>query len=78
VERNTQTVRLAWLRFTLGMLQMFGAVVAAVLLFQTGVNQWSLGTIVGTGLITTASIILFGARPFGILRKRDSTDAASR
>ena len=64
------TLRIAQLRFTLGMLQMFGAVFSVVLLIKTGVNQWSLGSVVGTGVITTISIVLFGAKPFGVLRKR--------
>jgi hypothetical protein len=75
-ETTRRTLRLAWLRFVLGMLQMFGAMFSVVLLVKTGINEWSLGSVIGTGVITTISVILFGAKPFGILRRLDSTDGA--
>lgn len=78
MERMTnqaRTLRLAWLRLTLGVLQMFGAIFAAIMVMRTGISVWSLGAAVGTGVITTISIILFGKKPFGILRQGDSADA---
>ncbi len=81
VEHNVntrRTLRLAWLRLFLGMLQIFGVVFSVVLLFKTGISEWSLGAVIGTGLITTISVILFGAKPFGILRREDSTEGAPR
>ena len=65
--------RWAWLRLILGFLQMFGAVFSLVLVILLGVVPWSLGSLIATGLLTTASIILFGEKPFGIIRKRMET-----
>lgn len=74
--KTRRTLRLAWLRLILGILQIFGVTFSVVLLFKTGISEWSLGSAIGTGLITTISVILFGTKPFGILRRRDSTEGA--
>lgn len=52
--------RWAIVRYLLGMAQMFGATFSAVLLFLTGVNSLSLGGVIITGLLTIASVLLFG------------------
>ena len=52
--------RWAIVRYLLGMAQMFGATFSAVLLFLTGVNSLSLGGVIITELLTTASVLLFG------------------
>ena len=62
--------RWALVRLILGFLQMFGAVFSMVLVILLGVVPWSLASLIATGLVTTASIILFGKQPFGIIRKR--------
>ena len=46
--------RRAMLRFALGMLQMFGAVVAVILLIQTGVSA---ATLWATGITTACSLM---------------------
>jgi len=81
MERNVdkaRALRIAWLRLALGMFQRFGAVFSAVLFIKTGINQWSLGSVVGTGVITTVSIILFGAEPFGVLRKYTENEPSTQ
>jgi hypothetical protein len=55
--------RWAMIRLTLGFVQMFGAVFALALLLWTGVNVWSLGSVVATGLVTGTSLVLFRRRP---------------
>lgn len=55
---------------------MFGVMFSVVLLVKRGISEWSLGSVIGTGLITTISIILFGAKPFRILKRQDSRDEA--
>ena len=47
-------------RIVLGMGQTFGAVFSFVLIFKTGINQWSLTAAVLTCLLTTVSVLLFG------------------
>lgn len=69
-----RTILFAVLRFALGMLQMFGVLFSVILIAKTGINAWTLGAVVGTGVITTISVILFGKEPFGILRRRYSLD----
>jgi len=63
-ERRWATVRIA-----LGLLQMFGAVAAAMLLITTGMNAWSLGAAVTTCGLTTVSVLLFGSRAPGRSRR---------
>ena len=55
---------LAWaiVRLVLGLGQMTGAVVALMLLVQTGVNSLSFGAVILTCLLTTTSVLLFGRR----------------
>ena len=48
-------------RFVLGMSQMAAAVAAAALLWQTGVSTWSLVFVVAACVLTTMSVLLFGA-----------------
>lgn len=55
--------RWAVVRLTFGFVQMFGAVFALALLLWTGVNVWSLGSVVATGLVTGTSLVLFRRRP---------------
>ncbi len=50
-------------RFVLGMMQMAAATVAAVLLWQTGVNTWTLVFVVTACVLTTVSVLVFGAGP---------------
>ena len=50
------------LRFVLGMLQMFGAVVSLVLLAQTGISTATLTSVILTGVTTTISVLLFGGK----------------
>ena len=47
-------------RFILGGLQMFGAVVSAVLLLTVGVARVSLIAVTVTSLLTTVSVVIFG------------------
>lgn len=61
-ERPISERRWALVRVALGILQMFGASMGAVLLFQTGVTRLSLLVVVITGLCTTLSVLLFGGR----------------
>lgn len=46
-------------RFALGMAQMFGAVVSLTLLVETGVSELTLATLVGTGMLTGLSRLLY-------------------
>ena len=61
-DRPISERRWALIRVALGILQMFGASMGAVLLFQTGVTRLSLLVVVITGLCTTLSVFLFGRR----------------
>jgi hypothetical protein len=54
--------RWAAIRYVLGMVQMAGAVISLVLLALTGVSTASLTSVVLTGMATTVSVVLFGAR----------------
>jgi hypothetical protein len=49
-------------RMVLGLAQMMGAVIAAYLLLQTGMNEWSLTAVVLTCGLTAISVRLFGRR----------------
>lgn len=57
--------RRAMVRLVLGMLQMGGTVVSLVLLSLTGVSAVALAAAVGTCMLTTISVLLFGARKGG-------------
>ena len=50
------------LRFVLGMAQMAGAVVALTILLMNGVTTAGLVVVVGTSILTTVSVLLFGSR----------------
>ena len=50
------------LRFVLGMGQMAAATIAAVFLWRTGVTTWSLVFVLTACVLTTISVLLFGAR----------------
>ena len=52
--------RWAWVRLTLGFLQMAGAAFSMTLLVRTG--AFALKAVAITGLLTTVSILLFGAK----------------
>jgi hypothetical protein len=54
--------RRAVLRLALGLGQMGGAVASMWLLLDGGVSAWSLGAVVATCVLTTASVYLFGDR----------------
>ena len=46
----------------LGFAQMFGAVFSVTLLIRSGVTRLALAAVAITGLLTTISMLLFGAR----------------
>lgn len=50
------------LRLALGISQMLGAVIAFGLLMEQGLTSLSLGVAVGTSMLTTVSILIFGSR----------------
>src|SRR5262245_31222179 len=50
-------------RFTLGILQMAGAIFSVTLIFQSGLSGLSLACVVITSFLTTVSVLLFGSRP---------------
>ena len=54
----------AWavVRIILGLGQMIGAIVSVCLLIEIGINEWSLGMVVGTCLLTCISVLLFGRK----------------
>jgi hypothetical protein len=54
--------RWAWVRLVLGLAQMFGAVFSVTLLVRTGVTAVALIAVALTGVLTTVSVLLFGAR----------------
>jgi hypothetical protein len=57
---RTQSVqRQSRFRFTLGMAQMFGAVVSLTLLIETGVTALTLASLLGTGMLTGLSLFLY-------------------
>jgi hypothetical protein len=62
LSRDRVERRWAVFRIVLGQLQIFGATVALVLLFQVGVTPLSLAVVVATGLCTSVSVLLFGSR----------------
>ena len=53
------------LRLVLGAVQMFGAVVSAVLLLELGAVRVSLFAVVLTSVATTLSVLLFGSQRDG-------------
>lgn len=60
---NVRTIRRwAFVRLILGFLQMFGAVFSVTLLVRTGVTVPALIAVTVTGVLTTVSVLLFGAR----------------
>lgn len=52
-------------RFVLGQLQIIGATVGLVLLIKQGVNDWSAGIVMATGLVSLTSRLLFRDSPIG-------------
>jgi hypothetical protein len=54
--------RWAVVRLILGFLQMFGAVFSVTVLVRTGVTALALIAVGVTGVLTTVSVLLFGAR----------------
>jgi hypothetical protein len=54
--------RTAVIRIILGNAQMFGAVLAVVLLLLTGINGVTLGVAAATALLTVTSLILWRGR----------------
>ena len=54
----------AWavVRIILGLGQMIGAIVSFCLLIEIGINEWSLGMVVATCLLTCISVLLFGRK----------------
>jgi len=57
--RGPSSERLSRFRFSLGMAQMFGAVVSLTLLVETGLNPLSLASIIGTAVLTGVSLLVF-------------------
>lgn len=55
----TREQKWAIVRLTLGMLQVMTAATAAILLFRTGVNAFSLGVAAIAGAFTLTSVVLF-------------------
>ena len=49
-------------RFTFGMMPMAAAMLAAILLFRTGVTRLSVIAAVSACLLTTISVLIVGAR----------------
>ncbi|PYU55843.1 MAG: hypothetical protein DMG55_26105 [Acidobacteria bacterium] len=47
---------------SLGLAQMFGAVFSVTLLVRTGVTELALIPVALTGVLTTVSVLLFGAK----------------
>ncbi|MDO8541816.1 MAG: hypothetical protein Q7S40_15375 [Opitutaceae bacterium] len=64
-ERSPESKKVgqAWIRLTLGAVQMAGAAAALFLLVQTGVNRFSVGAVALTGGITALSWVLFRMHP---------------
>lgn len=54
--------RRAMVRLVLGVAQMIGASIGAVLLAVAGVTRWSLGVAVAATVLTVVSIALFARR----------------
>lgn len=54
--------RWALIRLILGFLQMFGAVFSVTLLVRTGVTVLALISVAVTSVLTTVSVLMFGAR----------------
>lgn len=52
----------AVVRFVLGIAQMTGAVVAFLLIAQTGLSNGTFAVVILTSLFTTGSVLLFGRR----------------
>lgn len=61
-ENVTIIRRWAWVRLVLGFLQMFGAVFSAVLIFRVGITPMSVAAVIGTGMVTGISRLLFHGR----------------
>jgi hypothetical protein len=53
------------LQLVLGMSQMAGVTVAVILLIATGVSEWAVLATVVTCVMTTVSVMLFGAKRRG-------------
>lgn len=56
-ERNWAVVRMV-----LGQIQIVGALVSLILLFQIGVGEATVVAVMATCVATTVSVLLFGAR----------------
>jgi hypothetical protein len=50
------------IRFVLGVLQMFGAIVSIVLLIAVGVARITLVAVIITTVLTTVSVLVYGSR----------------
>lgn len=62
-EAMPRQVKRAWLRLLFGQLQIIGATAGLVLLFQTGVNAWTIGVVAATGVVSIISRLLFRRSP---------------
>ena len=60
--QRSPELRWAVVRGVLGIAQMTGAAVALVLLARAGVTPGALVAVAATSALTTASVLLFGAR----------------
>ena len=76
-ERGWQTVR-----FVLGVLQMGGAALSLLLILRMGFTKLSLGVVMVTCLVTSISVVLFGARssqgPIAMEKRKERSLPRSR
>ncbi len=59
----------AYLRWTLGIGQMAGALLSFTFLIRDGISARSLGCFATTSILTTISVMLFGSRAKGSREK---------
>ena len=62
VQPDPNQRRWALARMVLGIAQVIGAGIGAVLLAVAGLTPWSIGVALGTTLLTAVSVVLFGGR----------------
>jgi hypothetical protein len=60
--RHTPRPRSDSIRFVLGALQMFGAIVSIVLLIAVGVARITLVAVIITTVLTTVSVLVYGSK----------------
>jgi hypothetical protein len=69
-------------RFVLGVLQMGGAALSLLLILRMGFTKLSLGVVMVTCLVTSISVVLFGARssqgPIAMEKRKERSLPRSR